>query len=121
MASIIIHIDTDVEEDVQDLARVVGGVAALLTNQSIVRSSMTTHRDLVDAAFDNRLDDVIDYVNAKTVPLIGIKYAAENVGPDGVPIPSPSYQIDKLVNEEIDKLQACRERLIELLANEASL
>ena len=63
MASIIIHIDTELEEDVLDLARVVAGVAALLTNQITVRSSMHAPQELTDAAFDDRLDDVVDYAN----------------------------------------------------------
>lgn len=65
MASIIIHIDTDREEDVQDLADAVEKVARLVTFQTVVRSSVHAPQDLTDAAFDRRLDDVLDYVAAE--------------------------------------------------------
>lgn len=54
MATIILQIDTDLEEDVQGLVAVIEAAAGLLTSESIVRSHMTDHAvfrsDVVRAA-----------------------------------------------------------------------
>jgi hypothetical protein len=94
MASIIIHIDTEREEDVRDLAEAVEKVARLVTFQTVVRSSIATDQDLVDAAFDKRLDDVIDYVNALTEITGDAKFVPEKY------VPEPEYILCAGHNED---------------------
>lgn len=62
MASIIIHIDTASTSRVKEIREAIDALLGLIPESSVMRSNTWAPENLTDAAFDGRLDDVLDYV-----------------------------------------------------------